>query len=102
MNSLRMGFLSCEGGNRIPVKVRRWEERTFIECDFAQEILQHFGFSDVPSLGFHGTVLRGVLVPGEGGYFQLFDNFGATHREPLRLAEAQADARFLKSLIWEV
>ncbi len=102
MSSLRMGFLSCEGGQRIPVKVKRWRERTLVECDYPLDLLSHLGLADFARDELEGVIVRGVVIPGEGGFFQLFDTFGAMHREPLFLAQADADKKFLNSLIWEV
>lgn len=111
MAVLRMGFISADGGTRIPIRIGRWEDRTFLECDHSEEILKHLGYSssdcsssDSSGLSFGnvaGTYLRGVLIPGEGGFLQLFDLFGPTHHQALWISENIVEKRLRHSVIWD-
>ena len=107
MIGLRIGFVSSESGSRIPIRIRRWQDRTFLECDEPDQLLSHLGLNKERSdqargNTINGAILRGVYIPGEGGYFQLFDHFGAVNHEPLWLSDKETVQRLLSSVLWEV
>lgn len=91
---LLMVLKTLEGfaGPRIPVRVANRSGTTLIECSEPGAFL-----CQIPEVGFAGVLgpdawLRGVFVPGEGAWFQLFDSLGTLGKEEIHLEEEAAQA----------
>ena len=62
---------------------------TLIECSEAAALLNYLDterdFKFSPE-----CYLRGVVIPGEGAFFDLFDSFGSSARNVVHLSEKQS------------
>jgi hypothetical protein len=104
---LRWARLQLTGGASLPVRAVRHEGKLFIECDSVAPFLQHL-YSDKNTSAMQVSLLasrplvRGVLIEGEGGLFELVDKGGATSSALPSLSELQASERILQRLLWQV
>lgn len=91
--------LRTEDGQGIPLQVATWEGTTLLECRDPQAFLRQVAEGRSELSLSPDTYLRGVVIPGEGAFFQLRDPFGLVADDVLSLGEEEARLRLLDR-IW--
>ena len=86
----------------VPLLIERHEGRTFIECDNGGIVLYYLNAKQNRDDDFGSYHIRGVCIPGEGAFFELFDKFGRVLSEPLTYSVECVEERLLNGIIWQV
>jgi hypothetical protein len=87
---MRQVYYRGAGGIRIPIKVREQEGATLLECHDPATLLPYLVNCSEPLALAPDTFLRGIITPGVGGQFQLFDSLGTVSHDVLTIGEKEA------------
>ncbi len=94
-------YLTLPDGPPIPLRIKQWERKTFIECRFSEPFMKALGIS-LNGNSLSDTFLKGVCTPGDGGVFQLFDKFGSVATSCFRVPEHIVHEKLIGAMIWEI
>jgi len=98
---MQAGFLQTEKLGNICISTKRWDGKVFIESKEASRFIEHV-FDDQSACVSSDTWIRGILTPGKGAIFQLFDSLGTVNQIPYRLNEKEVNEKLLDNMIWRV
>jgi hypothetical protein len=102
LSDVKLALIATESGVRIPVRLRQWEGKTFLICTQTRPLLQYLTGRQYANADFESTILKGVVIPEEGSFFQVFDSFGSALHEEIHLTPQETQTRLLDSMIWQV
>lgn len=96
---MRPALLGVDGGEIIPLRVAHHEDRLLLECRepdrFLSSVCARSGTPPLPP----DLYLRGVVIPGEGAFFQLLDPLGVVVEGAGRLDRRQATRLLLNRIL---
>jgi hypothetical protein len=90
--AMRQVYFRGAGGIRIPIQVKEQEGATLLECHEPATLLPYLVQCSEPLTLAPDTYLRGVITPGVGAQFQLFDSLGTISHDVLTIGDKEADA----------
>ncbi len=91
------------GEGPIPLRIEEQAGKTFIECDRGDVVLVYLGGREQSGNKCPNRVrIKGVCIPGEACFFELFDQFGRVSSETLEFNCQAVQERLLKFVIWRV
>lgn len=101
---LRPARIQIHGEEALPVRASLWDDRVFLECDNIEFFVEHVIRSDaqVSFSQAEGFFVRGVIIPGEGGVFEVMDHSGLVTRPLPVLSAPEAHERIVQRLLWQV
>ena len=100
MDHLNPAVLYTPEGGSILINAKQWNGRWFLECNDARAMLEHIHGERLQASFGSGTKVRGVVIPGEGAFFELFDQFGSLVDEVVQLDDSEARKRILDVMVW--
>ena len=94
-NTKNITLISVKG-NPVDISVEMTQEGVaLIECS---EPLAFMTYLDIKGKVNANCYLRGIAIPGEGAFFDLFDRFGSIMRDVMRLSDKKSKDLLLSKI----
>ena len=96
---MKQVVLRTADGIDLPVSVAESGPKRLVECREAATFLRHISGNRCDPELSPDTFLRGVVIPGEGAFFQLRDVFGVVADDVCRLTDSEV-RETLSGILW--
>jgi hypothetical protein len=107
---MKIAAISAPSGKLIHMRAAQMDGAILIECLAATDFLNLIANTDYWSQSETwsqsempvGAKVRGVIIPDQGGFFDLFDIYGLAVKNIVKLSADEAQRRIVDNMIWEV
>lgn len=98
---MRLAILQTREFGSINLRLTQWESKLYIECRDANRFLAHLTQKEISSELPSSAWIRGVITPGGGAVFEVFDQFGSLGAIT-SISDESIGSKILDLLIWQV
>ena len=102
---MKAATISSQEHGGIEITAEEWHGKVFIECFDVVSLLAHLGqtlTSEQAAMLGEDTFLRGVIIPSEGAFFDLMDQFGVRKVDIINLSAQDAARKVLELINWDI